>query len=37
MAVFEFPESRESSTGMQGLSFYHGVFVFPSFNVLEIN
>ena len=29
MAVFEFPESRESSTGMQGLSFYHGVF--PSF------
>ena len=35
MAVFEFPESRESSTGMQGLSFYHGVF--PSFNVFEIN
>ena len=35
MAVFEFPESRESSTGMQGLSLYHGVF--PSFNVFKIN
>ena len=35
MAVFEFPESRESSTGMQSLSFYHGVF--PSFDDFEIN
>ena len=34
VGIFEFPQSRESSTGMQSLSFYHGVL--PSFNVFEI-
>ena len=32
--VFKFPQNRESFTGMQSLSFYHGVL---RCNIFEIN